>query len=524
MNENIGAKGGTNDRRKTLIIKTNQKQQELKQLEKSVEKKQLMTLFTAVPLVISGVVLKPLLNIETKEQESRLILPKSSEEDTKKERYIYQNDDNEMVEIEFTTKKYQGKTIYSIHAEEKDVLAKETGNFKVKNSIDDKNNKEQPTKIKVLKVEQNSIPILTTDEVNEEKEILIVSETQELEKLKSKKIITEYEKMLKDVRSELRNVIFDYNVITKETNEVYSKKDSEQLVERLNLIIKKIEELKERIKITDFDKYDDNYLYVLIEEYLEEFKEKKLIEEIKDSTLYVSIASKLEELNEKKDKLKEAIETRKEKLEIDEKSFENLREKYTDFEQMNHKLLKFQNDQDALLKELDIKLKEATTVQEQAEYKIATTTKQSNNLLKAIALQMMIPGARSAKSLVAMTALSLHFIRSMFNQNLNKRKYKTIKVSDYSKEIEKSISSIDDITELLGKTTREIDRTINDFKKEYKEYFGIIKECDELLENLEQVKDEIKEKEFELNKIKEVQEKNLERNNAKVKVLNENTL
>lgn len=524
MNENIGAKGGTNDRRKTLIIESNKKQKELKKLEKKVEKKQLVTLFTAVPLVISGVVLKTLLNIEAKEQESRLILPKTSEEDIKKERYIYQNDNNEMVEIEFTTKNYQGKTMSFQQPQQKVALEKETGNSKYENGIHDTNNKEQPTKIEVLEVEQNGIPILTTNEFNEEKEILTVSETQELEKLKSKKIVTEYEKMLKDVRSELRNVIFDYNVITKESNEVYSKKDSEQLLERLNLIIKKIEELKERIKITDFDKYDDNYLYVLIEQYLEEFKEKKLIEEIKDSTLYVSIASKLEELNEKKEQLKVNIETKKEKLELDEKSFENLKEKYTDFEQMNHKLLKFQNDQDALLKELDIKLKEAKTVHEQVEYKIAATTKQSNNLLKAIALQMMIPGARSAKSLVTMTALSLHFIRSMFNQNLNRRKYKTIKVSDYSKEIERSISSIEDITELLGKTTREIDRTISDFKKEYKEYFGIIKECDELLQNLEQVKDEIKEKEYELNKIKEEQQKNLERNNAKVKVLNENTL
>ena len=46
----------------------------------------------------------------------------------------------------------------------------------------------------------------------------------------------------------------------------------------------------------------------------------------------------------------------------------------------------------------------------------------------------------------------------------------------------------------------------------------MIPECRKLLADLEKIKDEISEKEYELQKIKDEQEKNLEKNDAKVKV------
>ena len=61
--------------------------------------------------------------------------------------------------------------------------------------------------------------------------------------------------------------------------------------------------------------------------------------------------------------------------------------------------------------------------------------------------------------------------------------------------------------------------TIKNFEKEFKEYIDIIPECKKLLQDLERVKEELAEKEFEINRIKEEQEKNLERNESKVKTM-----
>jgi hypothetical protein len=53
-------------------------------------------------------------------------------------------------------------------------------------------------------------------------------------------------------------------------------------------------------------------------------------------------------------------------------------------------------------------------------------------------------------------------------------------------------------------------------KEEFSDYIGVIPECDELLSNLNKVKENLKEKEYELEKIKEKQKLELARNNAKV--------
>ena len=97
------------------------------------------------------------------------------------------------------------------------------------------------------------------------------------------------------------------------------------------------------------------------------------------------------------------------------------------------------------------------------------------------------------------------------------RRFKTIKVTDYHKEIERSLSELDDVSSLLNKTSKQIDSTIKEIETEFKDYINEIPECKDLLANLEKIKDEILEKEYELKRIKEEQEKNLEKNDAKVK-------
>ena len=53
-------------------------------------------------------------------------------------------------------------------------------------------------------------------------------------------------------------------------------------MDRLSEVIEKIELLKSKINIDNLNKYDDNYIYTLIEEYLSEFKNGKVISSIKN--------------------------------------------------------------------------------------------------------------------------------------------------------------------------------------------------------------------------------------------------
>ena len=100
------------------------------------------------------------------------------------------------------------------------------------------------------------------------------------------------------------------------------------------------------------NQYDDNYLYFLIEDYLTEFKDKKLISEIKDSPLYIMIAEKLDELDKRKDELNKEVNDKKDELVEKEIDFDKLKEKYYDLSRMNKELLELQYEQDKTLKDL----------------------------------------------------------------------------------------------------------------------------------------------------------------------------
>ena len=118
-------------------------------------------------------------------------------------------------------------------------------------------------------------------------------------------------------------------------------------------------------------------------------------------------------------------------------------------------------------------------------------------------------------------ALYAQFMRNIINPRTVTRKYKVITVEDYSSSIEANIKEIDKASSVLNKTEKEIDKMIKLIKYEFSEYIGVIKECDELLANLDKVKGELHEKEYEIEKIKTKQEKELERNNAKVLAIGE---
>lgn len=509
---------------------------ELEKLEK-VKQIQISTFAKVLPIVLAGNIAETFLPNKKSEEERRELNEIEFKEILAQELHVTPE--------ELGTKKIQKEEdkliIYNSNNSIEKVVNIENAENKIiiisKNKEDSKEEKHYVSKEVQEKLEQiKQVPLkvdtLLKDSEKENHQSLSKEEqtitydrnglpnTITLEQLKSKKIITEYEKKLKDVRSDLRKLIFEYNVLVEDSHELYESKEAEELLIKLNLIIKKIEELQNRINIEDIDKYDDNYIYTLIEDYIEEFKNKKFVDEIKDSELYILISEKLEELDDKKDNLNQKVEVRKDKLAIDERNFEDLKEKFYNYDNFNKMLNDFQKEQDYLLDSIKEKMKTATSIEEKVETQVKVLNAQSRRLMNLLALQMLLPGVRGAKRFATTTALYMNFMRNILNPKVEVRRYKVIHVKDYSKEIESSISAIDDISTLLNKTSNQLTKMIKNFKKEYEEYFGVIKECDELLKNLEKVHDDLEEKEYEIAQMKKEQEKNLEKNNAKVKKLN----
>ncbi len=521
MNETIGVKGGRQDRRRTMRIKKKRKRleqeremldQETLDLEKQVRKLQILTFLGAVPIAAIGETIKTVTEDEDKkrllelEEAKKHLLDSEafSEQDTKQ---IIKS-----LEVNYLIGRLPEKTRKKLGLEYKNIT----------HDLDDPQFETRNVFAHFLEAnEKDTYPVLEPEKkigLTPAKQQEATLEAQ-LERLKSHKIVSEYERELKDVRSELRKLTFEFGILSDLTSDVHNSKEAEQLLDRLNTIIKKVEELKAKMTPEQLSMYDDNYLYVLVENYLSDFKDGKPSPDIKDSMLYILLAEKLQELDTKKDELSLDLTEKKDKLHLDEHQIELMKEEYFNYAKFNTELLRFQSEQDFLLRDIREKMANATRIEEKVEIEIQAMNLQSGRLLGLLGLQMFLPGARSARGLATAAATYMHFMRNVMNPQTTTRRYKVIRVEDYSREIENSLIDLNNISDFLSKTSRQLRSTIKTFETTYKEYLDSIPECKALLSNLYKVQSQLAEKEYELEKIKKEQQKNLEKNNQKVKTL-----
>ena len=507
MDETIGAKGGYNDRRRTLIItnkqkeklKEKQQEKELKKLEEKVKKQQIYTLIKSLPIAIGGGTFKILYDIGTgkknidkqeeyskwkvKEYDADMSIKSRQEkeyEKKKKKVVVIQPDGRKvvvLVPIEEDKKEIDHSIVEDKKEEKKKILEEEINK---QEEVIKGNNKKQEKEIeKEKEIKEEVIEYEEIKETKKEKEDIsfkkqekniLKTETKEIEKeenisfddltpamkdkldkLKARKIIDEYSKQLKDIRYDLRKLISEYNVLVDEKDNAITSKEMEDILDKLSEIIWKVDELKSKIQIDNLDKYDDNYIYTLIEDYLTEFKDKKLISEIKDSPLYIMIAEKLDELDKRKDELNKEVNDKKDELVEKEIDFDKLKEKYYSIDKFNKELIEFQKQQDALLKEVQEKVANAVTVSERVQVEMEAMNLQSRRLLRRLTMAMLFPGTRIARGTALTTAAYLSFVRQILNPRTTTRRYRVINVEDYSSDIEYTISSIEDAIGMLGK-------------------------------------------------------------------------
>ena len=541
MNETFGVKGGHNDRRRMIIRKEQRKklkeaeQEELINLEKKVKNGQIMNLIKFLPVAIVGQTVQTLTN--------------TSKNQNKKDSFSQQ--EKLLGKDINSSKKEQNKSILGTLKNGNLVFKrdKEIPNLSSKDNIDsaekrDKYRESKPTKeigrntifipnfssqkkSSVSSQKKSPVSSQKKSPVSSQKEFFssfqkestgidVVLNSSILEKIKRRKIVDVYEKELKDLRYDLRKIIFEYNALVQEDDEVVFSKDVEDLMDRLSVLIEKIELLKSKMNIDNLDKYDDNYIYTLIEDYLSEFKAGKAITSIKDSPLYILISEKLNELESKKDSFKKGLDIKREELRAKEESFEELEKKYYYIDKINEELSKFQRGQEFLLKDIQEKVNSAVTVQEKVEVQVKSLNIGLKRIINLMILSTFVPGRIASKGLAASIASYLMFAKQILHPETVSKKYKVITVEDYTADIERNIRSIEDSISMLYKTEKQIDKIIYEIEEDFADYIDVLPECKSLLSNLKKIKSAVKEKEYEMEKIKKEQEVQLENNNAKI--------
>ena len=359
--------------------------------------------------------------------------------------------------------------------------------------------KRQDDKIESLEVKPLDIISLKDNSMNKCYVFKKDKFSKKYENIANKKILIEYENKLKDIKNDLRKITYEFSLLTLPKIEDENKEDVEELFSKINLVIRKISNLED--KITFNNPYlEDNYLDYVVEKYLDEFKIGKQVTEIKDSSLYILISEKINQLEMAKETLKDRVNI--EKLKLLPKEIINMKSEYYNFNNINNELLKIQYEQDSLLREL-MGNTNNITIADRTKEEIKYLSIESSIILKKLKKITLVPGVRSGKAIAFLSAtmlLSIMKVKYQRHKNIN---YKVITINDYDKNLETDIDKIYSTRKLLTKTSTRLKMFITYLNNNFSQYIKYSDDAKELLDNLYAIKDIVDEKEYEIGKLEE---------------------
>ena len=567
FDESRGQKGGINDRRRVMKLRKKEIERlkelnEEESLKKELKERETKELLSIIPIVIIKILIdntrsKKIVNIdrkkdikEKKEETITQLEEKSEEkkEESKKElsKQVKPESNEGFVKVDrIEEEKNESPIIENIILPGILLLQDKPKIIKVNKvkDIDEKELKEDTSKEEAKQLEEQEEIKSNDKEKSEEAKEEVKEETRQekkeeksekkeetqsseekqteidkkIERLQSNKIVEKYADKLMAIRHDLRNIIFEYNMIVDRNNKLQTKEEAEKLLDSLNKLIKKIDELKKKLDIPDSDKYDETYLYAIAEEYMKEFSNNKPIKEIKSSPLYISISEKVKELDKAKNKLKKTIDDNKKSLGIKEAQVEKLKSNYDKMSDFDKKMDSFTTQAEKELKDVEDKVKNSVDIKREMEYRVVEANRMSRLLVGLMAVEAMLPTNRSTKRAALIATAGAYVLNRLLNRRrVQVRENVKVTVKDYSERIEKDLDKIEDVQKNLSKNCKELDKIISLLENDYKKVVSANSEYKELLINLKIIKSNLQEKEYDLKRINDDTKKSLDENNHKV--------
>ncbi len=491
MKETIGSRDSVKNRRRLFFLrkkkekKIEEENQELRELEQKVKKQQRKMLLTIIPIVVFGTIAKTIIPEKTKEETKE----KKNNTGKKRSRVV-----NEVAQNE--------NKIEETKQEERNVVTEK--------EVEKEPVKKEYVETKKIELEDISEPV----KIKLEQKLDI-----EINKVKSNKIVEEYENKIKEIRRKLRNIYFESEILD-DIKEIENN-PSEANLEKLNSLIEKMESLKEKVKQEEKIEIEEDYLSVLVEEDLEKIKQHEKVFGIEHSDILMSISDKIEELKEVEVHIEEKVENKKQIKNAEPEVVERKKEKLQNINEFQNDFVKLQNEQDEIIKDIQTSIKKDITPIEKTQYEINAVALSSALVMRRIRRELRIPGVRSGRKIVNLATTFLYYNSLIHTIRPRRVRYKTIDIKQFEKDVETNIKAMDDVLSQISKTTNQIDNVIRSFESKYSNY----KENEEykkLLSNLLEIKKALQEKEYEIKKLKLEQEKKLEKEKNPPKVYSRN--
>lgn len=346
--------------------------------------------------------------------------------------------------------------------------------------------------------------------------------------------LDEMEIMIKKNYYELENIKYELQIIKIEKDNEVETKKIDELTQKLIELMKRLEELKKDFFNKNYkDLYkgytSDEYINQLINEYKLAIKENDVnnasILQVKQIEEYINIINEIINVEIEADKEKEKLDIKKEELDIRDTDFDKLKNDYKAVDKINDYVEKFVKEQDYIISDIEYKVKNSTNITKSVEYKTELVVNYSKILTSTLLLATtnIIPQTRRGNLLkLGLIVGAIGNLSSVVKPRLKENKT-IIKVTytDYGREIESKIDSLDNVTLTINKAITDINDLRQTFEKEFKEYANLIPEYKDMIIKLSTIEKDLIVKKDLIKDYNQRLDNTLNKNNVKIKSLTE---
>lgn len=346
--------------------------------------------------------------------------------------------------------------------------------------------------------------------------------------------LDEIERVLIKNYNEIQTIKHEIDILEKQEQDEVIKEEIEKLIEYLNQLIKKFEQIKKDFYQTNLEQItnhtnNDNYISQLIEEYktnvMNNTLNESVLKNIKQIEEYISVIDNIILIETKKDDISNKLNDKKETLEIRDTDFDELKDKYIDIEKLNNHIDLFEKEYNQTIKAIESKVSNATNITKSAEYKSEIAINYARLLTSTLILASTpaIPFTREGNILkMGLMMAAVAGISSSIKVRTKESKVITkIDFIDYEQEILSNISNIKDMSLMIDKTMIDIKNIKTEFQKQFSEYIHLIPEYYQMMCNLDSIEKELSVKYTIAKEYNQKLNASLEQNNVKVKRLEE---
>lgn len=376
--------------------------------------------------------------------------------------------------------------------------------------------------------EEEQVTIIPITPVKEKKPI--VNEVKDDDKLLELVIIKELTQVIEEDLAELEKLEYEMKVIHEKEEEEYEAKQIEKLRTELLDLIKKFEKIKEKYDIKDHDNInlkdfiDDEEIYKIVREYAENVKDTIIYDDIQKVKEYISIIDKIAQNEIESENLKDSLDEKLDKFNIRDDEFDLMVNNFDDIDKVNKRIDSFTKQQDALIYDLESKIKNNGDITTSIETYTEFITHTENLITAAILFNASkkippTPAGMIVKSGMIIQAIDL---ATNFIEKKNKtRQVTTVKYTDFSKSIKNAIYEVDNASLKIDDAFNKIADLRASFMEQCREYQGDIKEFDEFIKTLDNAEAQLKTNKKMLTNYSYSFKETLDKNDAKVKRLEE---